>query len=149
MERKNEGNARSDENKGENRCEQGQTQTKHEWDGMGDGDKRNRLQMAGYDGNDSHSKVGDVTKYRALCSTHQFLVTRPTRSQVRINAGMLCDSKNHLCVIWNMSRGSEDNSLGSRGQSAGSAGSRVVSWKRVQTPIGEATKPFDDRCQLE
>ena len=93
VERRNEGNARSDENKGKNRCEQGQTQTKHEWDGMGDGDGRNRLQMAGYDANDSHSQVGDVTKYRALCSTHQLLVTRPTRSQVRINAGMLCDSK--------------------------------------------------------
>ena len=32
-ERKDEGGARSDENKGENRCGQGQTQTKHEWDG--------------------------------------------------------------------------------------------------------------------
>ena len=35
VERKNEDDARFDESKGENRCEQGQTQTKHEWDGMG------------------------------------------------------------------------------------------------------------------
>ena len=44
---------------------------------------------------------------------------------------------------------SEDTSLGSRERSASSAGSRVVSWKRIQTPIGEATKPLDDRCPLE
>ena len=40
MDRKNEGNAKSDESEGENRREQGQTQTKHEWDDMGDGDDR-------------------------------------------------------------------------------------------------------------
>ena len=39
--------------------------------------------------------------------------------------------------------------LGCREQSAGSAGSRVVSWNRTQTLTGEATKPLDDRCQLE
>ena len=40
MERKNEGNAKSDESEAENRREQGQTQTKHEWDSMSDGDDR-------------------------------------------------------------------------------------------------------------
>ena len=34
-------------------------------------------------------------------------------------------------------------------QIAGSAGSRVASWKRIQTLTGEATRPLDDRCQLE
>ena len=42
VERKDEGGARRDERKGENRCGQGQTQTKHEWDDMNDGDDRDR-----------------------------------------------------------------------------------------------------------
>ena len=40
VERKNEGNARRDESEEETRRGQGQTQTKHEWDGMSDGDDR-------------------------------------------------------------------------------------------------------------
>ena len=66
VERKNEGNARSDESEGENRRVQGQTQTKHGWDGMSDGDDRDRQQMAGDDANDSQALTsGDITKYRA------------------------------------------------------------------------------------
>ena len=53
------------------------------------------------------------------------------------------------CVSRSVSRRSEDTSLGSREQSAGSAGSRVASWKRTQTLAGEATKPLDDRCRPE
>ena len=41
VETKVEGNARRDESEEENGREQGQTQTKHEWDGMSDGDDRN------------------------------------------------------------------------------------------------------------
>ena len=41
--------------------------TEHEWDGMGDGDGRNRPQMAGNDANDSQALTGgDITRYRAL-----------------------------------------------------------------------------------
>ena len=51
----------------ENRCEQGQTQTKHEWDCMRDGDGRDRLLMAGDDTNDSQALTGgDITMYRAF-----------------------------------------------------------------------------------
>ena len=66
VERKDEGGARSDEGKGENRREHGQTQTKHEWDGVSDGDDRDRPQMAG-DANDSQALTGgEITKYRAF-----------------------------------------------------------------------------------
>ena len=44
---------------GENRCGQGQTQTKPEWDGTSDGDDMDRPQMADGVG-------GDITRYRAL-----------------------------------------------------------------------------------
>ena len=40
-----ENKARSDGRKGENQCEQGQRQTKHDWDNTGDGDDKNRVQM--------------------------------------------------------------------------------------------------------
>ena len=67
VERKTEGNARSDESARENRRGQGQTQAKHEWDGMRDGDDRERPQMAGNDANDSQALTGgDITNYRAL-----------------------------------------------------------------------------------
>ena len=52
VERKNEGNARTDESK---------------WDGMSDGDDRARPKMADDDANDSQALTGgDITRYRAL-----------------------------------------------------------------------------------
>ena len=65
--RKNEGNGRSDESKRESRRGQGQTQTTHEWDGMSDGDDKDRSHMAGDDANVSQALTGgDITKDRAL-----------------------------------------------------------------------------------
>ena len=92
--------------------------------GMSDGNDRDRPQMAGV-----------VTNDITISSS------RRCRYVVRW--------RNHQCATWNVSRGSDDTSSGSREQSAGSAGSRVVSWKRIQTLIGEATKPLDNRCQPE
>ena len=67
MERKDECGAKKVESKGENRCGQGQTQTKHDWDVVNDGDDRDRLQMADDDANDSQALTGgDITRYRAL-----------------------------------------------------------------------------------
>ena len=67
VERKDEGGAKKVESKGENRCGQGQTQTKHDWDVVNDGDDRERLQMADDDANDSQALTGgDITRYRAL-----------------------------------------------------------------------------------
>ena len=67
---KKEDNKRSDGSKGENHCEQGQCQTKHDWGDAGDGDDKNRVQMTGDerdDTNDSQALTGsDITKYRAL-----------------------------------------------------------------------------------
>ena len=76
VERKKEDNERSDESKGGNQCDQGQCRTKHDWDDAGNGDDKNR----------SH-------EVQSACSTQQLLVTRPTRSQVCVNASMLCDGK--------------------------------------------------------
>ena len=45
MDEKKENNARSAGSKAEHQCEQGQRQTKHDWDDAGDGDGRNRVQM--------------------------------------------------------------------------------------------------------
>ena len=86
--------------------EQTQTQTKHEWDDMNDGDDRgDRPQMADDDANDSQAN----------------------RSQIRINPDMLRDGQTiNQCATWSVSRGSEDTSLGCRDQSAGSVGSRVA-----------------------
>ena len=65
VESKNEGNARNDERKGENR--RGQAQTKHVWDDVSEGDDRYRPQMADDDDNDSQALTGgDITRYRAL-----------------------------------------------------------------------------------
>ena len=42
LERKSEGNTKGDESEEENRHEQGQTRTTHEWDGISDGDDTDR-----------------------------------------------------------------------------------------------------------
>ena len=47
------------------------------------------------------------------------------------------------CAKWNASRGSDDTSSGGRERGARSVGSRVASWKRIRTLIGEATEPLD------
>ena len=70
VEKKKEGNASSDESDGENRREQGQTHSKHEWNG----DDRERPQMASDDANDSQALTsGDITKYRALVAQIGYL----------------------------------------------------------------------------
>ena len=58
----------------ENRCGHGQTQTKHEWDDMNDGDDRDRPQMADDDANDRQALTGgDITRYRALVARISYL----------------------------------------------------------------------------
>ena len=52
---------------GENQCGQEQTQTKHEWDDMNDGDDRDRPQMADDDANDSQAR------YRVLVARSSYL----------------------------------------------------------------------------
>ena len=49
---------RSDGCKGENQCEQGQCQTKHDWDDASDGDNKKSA-----DDNDQRDDVNDSTKY--------------------------------------------------------------------------------------
>ena len=152
MDKKKENNARSDGSKGENQCEQGQRRTKHDWDDAGDGDDKNRVQMTNDERDDAKNSQaltgGDVTKCRALVAHISYLSQDRQDLNLR-QCKYAVRWQNHQFVTWNVSRGSEETSLASRQQSAGSAGSRVVSWKRIQTPIGEATKPLDDRCQPE
>ena len=149
-----ENNGGSEGSKGENHCEQGQRQTKHDWDGAGDGGDKNRVQMT----NDERDERDDTNDSQA-----QVVTSRSTEHSWR--ASVTCHKIEHISSLrqreyavrwqtrqrltWNVSRGSGDTSLGSREQSAGCAGRRVVSWKAMQTPIGEATKPLDDRCQPE
>ena len=90
------------------------------------------------DTNDSQALTG---------GTHQLLVTKSTRSQVRGNANMLWQTRQY--PTWNGSRGLGGTSWGSHVLSACYIGNRVASRKRIQTPIGEATEPLDDRCQLD
>ena len=62
VERKDEGHARSDENRRESQCEQGPTHTKHKWNDMGDGDGRDGPQMASDDVKDSQALArGDIS----------------------------------------------------------------------------------------
>ena len=75
VERRNEDNARSDGSKVENRCEQGQCQTKRDEDDAGDGDDKNRAQMTSDEGNDmnEHSQVVTSRRYRALVARISYL----------------------------------------------------------------------------
>ena len=144
VEKKELDNARSDENKGENRAEPGQTEAQHDWDAESD---RRTVQMTSDGKDDSQALAGgDITKYSAGGS-RQLSVTRSTRSQVRVTAGVLRDGQQ--CVIRNESRGLQDTSLAGRRRNAGSAGNRVATWKRNQTQTVEGTRPFDYQCQLE
>ena len=74
---KKEDKARSDGSKGENQCEQGQRQTKHDWDDAGDGDDENSVQMTNDerdDANDSEAlRGGDLTKFRAFVARISYL----------------------------------------------------------------------------
>ena len=68
MDKKNENHARSDGSK-EDQCEQGQRQTKDDWDDAGDGDDKIRVQMTKDerdDANDRKARIGgDITKSRS------------------------------------------------------------------------------------
>ena len=143
VERKDEGCARSDESKGESRC--GQTQTMHEWDDIKDGDDRDRPQMADDDANDSQALTGgDITRYRASAACHktdQISSSHQCRYVMRWQNQSARDKERVKRIGRYLAE--------SRQQSAGSTGSRVASWKRLQTLIGEATKPLDVRCRPE
>ena len=82
---------RKDEGKGGHRRRQGQTRTKHEPYDMDNGDNRGRLQVADDDDNDSPALAGgSITSTRC---TNQLFVARSTRSQVCIDAGVLCNGE--------------------------------------------------------
>ena len=112
---------------------------------MDNGDNRDRLQLADDDDNDSPALAGgSIPRYRALAARNSYMsqdrpdlkfalmqvccaMARPTmrdmeRVDRRIRATMV--------PRWEAER-----------RGAGSVGSRVASWKRIRTLIGEATEP--------
>ena len=90
-------------------------QTKHEWDGTGDGGDRDRPQMAGDDANHSQELTGGgITRYRALV---------PRISNLSQKCAVRWQT--HQRLTWNGSRGLEGISWISREQSA-----CLFHWKR-------------------
>ena len=81
----------------ENQCEQGQCQTKHDWDGAGDGDDKNRAQMTNDERNDMNDSQalsgGDIKKYRALAARIRCLSQDRQHLKFCVIASMLCDGK--------------------------------------------------------
>ena len=134
MNKKNENTAGSDGGKGENQLEQGQRQIEHDHDDAGDGDDKNNLQMTNDerdDTNDSQALTGgDVTKYTALVARISYL--SQDRPDLKFAAMQVC------CAMASPSV-----------SDACSVGHKLVSPKRTLTQTGEATRPPDDRCQLE
>ena len=106
------------------RCEPRQTQTKREWDVMGDGDGRNRPQMTTtpITAQVATSRSTErLLRESATCRrTDQISSSRQRRFVVRW--------QNHQCVTWKVSRGSEDTSLETESKVlAGSADGTEVS----------------------
>ena len=73
--------------------------------------------------------------------------TRPTRSQVRINASLLCVGQVHLCLTWSDSRGLGDTVAGKSRAVCLFRWRQGVNWRRKQTPIGVVTESLDDQRQ--
>ena len=98
------------------------------WDGMGDGDGRNRPQMASDDVNDSQALTGgDITMHRVRVARISYL------SQDR--SDLKCGSMQVCCAMAKPSTRDMERVkrigrylLRSRGRRAASAGGRVVSW---------------------
>ena len=86
---------------------------------MNDGDDRDRPQTADDDPSDRHSQV---------------VTSRGTGHLLHESA--TCHKINRISISQQCRYVEEDTSLGRREQSAGCAGSRVASWKRVQTLTG-------------
>ena len=96
VEKHSENIAGSNGSMGETQCEQGQRQTKHDWDDAGDGDDKNRVQMTNDerdecdDTNDSQTLTGgDITKWHSwrasvTCrNTDQITSLRQCKNAVR------------------------------------------------------------------
>ena len=114
---------------------------------MNDDDNRDRPRMVDDDAIDSQALTGaDVTRYRALVAGVSYLSQdRPDLKFAACRYAVRWPSPQ--CVTRNVSRGSEETSLADREQSAGSAGSKVGNWRRIQTRTGEETRPLGDQSQ--
>ena len=137
---------RRDESKGENRC--GRGQTKYRWNDMNDDDNRDRPRMVDDDAIDTVRHLQVVTSHDI---EHSLLESVTCHKTAQTSSSQQCRYAvrwpTPQCVTRNVSRGSEDTSLADREQSAGSAGSKVDNWRRIQTRTGEATRPLGDQSQ--
>ena len=118
-------------------------------DNANNSDDRDRQQLA--DDDDPNGPAftnGDITRYRALVARISYL--SQDRPDLKFASVQVCCAQwpSQRCATWNVLRGSGHTSLGSRGQSAGSAGSRVVNWRHSQMLSGAATRPLEDPCRL-
>ena len=143
VESKNEGNARTDERKGENRREQGQFQTKHEWDDVSEGDDRYRPQMADETAMTArHSQA--VTSRGTEHSSHgsaTCLKTDQTSSSLRCKCAAQVAKPALLRDMERVKR------IGR--YLAGKPRARCwASWRCTQTLTGEATRLPVGQCRL-
>ena len=97
MDKKNENTATSDGSKGENHCEQGQRQTKHDWDDAGDGDDKNKVQVNNGERNDANDSQAHASVTGR--KTDQISSLRQCKYAVRW--------QNRQRLTWNGSRGLE------------------------------------------
>ena len=105
----------------------------HRWNNLNDGGDRDRPQMTDDDANGSQALSGfDITRHRACLSQD--------RPDLKFASMRVCCAMAKPSVRDMVSRGLEDTSRENQQRSVGFAGSRVVSWRRIRTLTGEATR---------
>ena len=108
---------------------------------MNDGDDRDRPQMADDDANDSQALTcGDITRYRALVARISCL--SQDRPDLKFASMQVCCAMAKPSVC-DMERRQEDRKIvrwEAESKVLVPAGSRVVSWKHIQTPTGAGDK---------
>ena len=127
----------------------------HAWSNQGEkmlvsvesSDKSDNSAIA-FDCSDEEFRSIEASLYQILHRTtanEPLRVVQQTRGQKGFEAWHVGQkiSIAHQCLIL------KGTSWGSHEQSACSAGNKLVSSKRTRTQTGEATRPPDDRCQLE
>ena len=91
-------------------CEQEQRQTKHDWDGAGDGEDQNSVQMTNDERDDTNDSqaltAGDITEYTALVPRISFCHKIDQISSLRQCMCAVRWQHRHR-LTWNGSRGLE------------------------------------------
>ena len=141
VERKNEGDARSDESAEENRRRQGQTQTKHEWDGLSGDDKDRRWQVT------THSQTSLSTEL----SSHESATCHKTGPDLKIASMQVC------CAMASSSVRDMERVKRIGRYLTGELTAvclflwqqKSELWRRIRTPIGVVTERLDLQRRVE